>query len=196
MAVSSRTTRVEECQLKFEQYATTSVFLSGRRSGIESISWNRIAPGRWASPEEVSESTSSRTNSSPRSIFTFRSSRLMLFTMLLPQRALRSPASRPTWPVRRAPFRSTSRVRFRSFGAPFLSGSLRASEAVDGPEREYQYEDGAYGEGGGDVRRVACQEAAGGLDPTREQVQRHEHRCQKQDEEDRRAYHGASLLGA
>ena len=30
---------------------------------------------------------------------------------------------------------------------PFLSGSLRAVEAVDGPEREYQYEDGAYGEG-------------------------------------------------
>src|SRR5215203_5874594 len=44
MAVSSRTTRVEECQLKFEQYATTSVFLSGRRSGIESISWSRRAP--------------------------------------------------------------------------------------------------------------------------------------------------------
>jgi hypothetical protein len=50
MAVSSRTTRVEECQLKFEQYATTLVFLSGRRSGIESIFWNRIAPGRWARP--------------------------------------------------------------------------------------------------------------------------------------------------
>jgi len=34
MAVSSRTTRVEECQLKFEQYATTSVVLSGMRSGV------------------------------------------------------------------------------------------------------------------------------------------------------------------
>jgi hypothetical protein len=48
MAVSSRTTRVEECQLKFEQYATTSVDLSVRRSGIMPMFWNRIAPGRCA----------------------------------------------------------------------------------------------------------------------------------------------------
>src|SRR5215203_6083543 len=65
---------------------------------------------------------------------------------------------------------------------PFLSGSLRAAEAVDGPEGEYQNEDGAYGEGRSDARRVAGQKATGslkyggerieacdGLDPTREQ---------------------------
>src|SRR5215210_5337411 len=91
----------------------------------------------------------------------------------------------------------------------FLSGSLRAAETVDGPKGEYEYESGARGEGGGDVRRVAGKvttggfedvgkrvEAGDGFDPTREQAERHEDRSQEQDEEDRGTYHRPGLLGA
>src|SRR5919107_3731295 len=46
---------------------------------------------------------------------------------------------------------------------PFLSGSLRTAEAVDGPEGEYQNEYGARGKGGGDARRVAGKETTGGF---------------------------------
>src|SRR5215203_4685135 len=73
--------------------------------------------------------------------------------------------------VHRDPFPPTSRVRFRSFGAPLLSGSLRAAETVDGPEDKYQYEDGAYGEGRSNARRVAGQKATGGLEDVGKRVE-------------------------
>jgi methylthioribose-1-phosphate isomerase len=50
------------------------------------VSWGRIAPGRCPRRQEASPSTSSRTKSSPRSILSLSSSRVIVFTVLRPRR--------------------------------------------------------------------------------------------------------------
>src|ERR687897_2364347 len=59
---------------------------------------------------------------------------------------------------------SAFELRRLLYMSSFLSRSVRAVEAVDCPEGEYQYEDGAYGEGRSDARRVAGQKATGSLE--------------------------------